>query len=55
VMALLTDNSLLVLKCGGSENAVVNKKRRPERGKSLLLVLPFAQDGGTIFHRTAKV
>jgi hypothetical protein len=55
MMALSTENILLKLRCKGLETALVNEKKRRQRGKPLLLDQDALQDGGAIFYSPNKV
>ncbi|KAF1961808.1 hypothetical protein CC80DRAFT_357101, partial [Byssothecium circinans] len=52
---LSTQNVLLKLEVQGLKKALVNEKKRRQRGKALQLEMPLNQDGGAIFWSPNKV
>jgi hypothetical protein len=52
---LSTENIILKLRCQGLEEALVNEKKRHQRGKPLLLQLQDAESGNAVFYSPRKI
>ena len=52
---LSTENILLKLRCESLENALLNKKKKQQRRKSLLFELRAPEDGYTVFYSPGKI
>jgi hypothetical protein len=52
---LSTENILLKLRCQGLESALLNEKKKRQRGKALQFNLPPPEHGGAVFYSLRKV
>jgi hypothetical protein len=52
---LSTENILLKLRCEGLENALLNEKKKRQRGKPLLFELRAPEDGYAVFYSPGKI
>jgi hypothetical protein len=52
---LSIENILLKLRCEGLENALLNEKKKRQRGKPLLFKLSAPEDGYAVFYSPGKI